>query len=137
MSTLNVKEIAARAERRPAMSYVPPTALYSMAAAMEFGAVDKGYGRLNWRTTGASPNDFVDAMQRHIWAYMSGEDHAPDSKIFHLAHVMASCAILIDATIMGNLVDDRVKLPTNVPRAPIRSWFTLPSTETAYVNNLP
>ena len=125
MATLNVKEIAAQRERRPALSYVPPTALYAMAAAMEFGAVDKSYGRLNWRETGASVNDFVDAMNRHIWAYMSGEDHAPDSKIFHLAHVMASCAILIDATIIGNLNDDRITMPSHVPQAPNRSWFTL------------
>ena len=123
--TKNVKEIAARAERRPALSFVPPTALYACAAAMEFGAIDKNYGRLNWRVTGASVNDFFDAMQRHLWAYMSGEQAAPDSKIHHLAHVMASCAILIDCEVMGLLNDDRIKL-TGAPQAPSRAWFTLP-----------
>ena len=125
MSTKNVKEIAARKERRPALSFVPPTALYACAAAMEFGAVDKQYGRLNWRETGASVNAFFDAMQRHLWAYMSGEQVAPDSRIHHLAHVMASCAILIDCEVSGILTDDRVPL-LGAPPAPTREWFTQP-----------
>ena len=40
-------------------------------------------------------------------AWQDGEDIDPDSGNTHLAHAMASLAILIDALESGNVVDNR------------------------------
>lgn len=101
----NVKTAAAAG--KPVVSSVPPIALLALGAAMQDG-VNK-YGRFNWRGTSVTSSVFYDAMHRHLAAWYSGETHAPDSKIHHLAHIMASCAIILDAELHGVLNDDRDK----------------------------
>ncbi len=97
----------AAAQNKPRLSDVPPVALFALGAAMSDGK-DK-YGRYNWRETGSTASVFYDAMQRHLNAWYSGEDYASDSKVHHLAHLMASCAILLDSELHGQLSDDRKK----------------------------
>ena len=91
---------------KPGITAVPPVALFALGAAMQDG-VNK-YEKYNWREAGATVSIFVDAMARHLFAYYSGEDHASDSKIHHLAHLMAGSAILLDAELHGKLNDDRM-----------------------------
>lgn len=99
--------------KKPSMACVPLTALWWMARAMEFGAYQAGdgtgYGPFNWRSDGAkvATKIYTDAIRRHLDLYEATEEKADDSLILHLAHIMASCAILIDAKYTGNLVDDR------------------------------
>ena len=62
---------------------------------------------MNWRKDPVTASTYYDAMQRHMLAWQDGEDHAADSGLLHLAHVMANCAILIDAAACGTLIDDR------------------------------
>lgn len=95
----------AAAVGKPKLSDVPTVALFAMGAAMSDGA--SKYGRYNWRDTGTTASVFYDAMHRHLNDWYSGEDHAHDSKIHHLAHLMASCAILLDSMRHGNFNDDR------------------------------
>jgi len=99
----NLKTLAAL--NKPRLSDVPPVALFALGAAMSNGK-DK-YGRFNWRETGTTSSVFYDAMQRHLAQWYSGEDFADDSKVHHLAHIMASCAILMDSEFQGSLNDDR------------------------------
>jgi hypothetical protein len=99
----NLKTVAAL--HKPRLSDVPPVALFALGAAMSNGK-DK-YGRFNWRDTGTTSSVFYDAMQRHLAQWYSGEDFAEDSKVHHLAHIMASCAILMDSEFQGSLNDDR------------------------------
>lgn len=101
----NLKTIAAL--NKPKLSDVPPVALFALGAAMSDGATK--YGRFNWRDTGTTASVFYDAMMRHLADWYNGEDHANDSKISHLGHIMASCAILLDSELHGNLNDDRDK----------------------------
>jgi hypothetical protein len=84
---------------------IPPVAITALGLAMNDGA--KKYGRFNWRPTGATVSIFCEAASRHLLAYMSGENFASDSKIHHLAHLMSSCAILLDAELNNCLNDDR------------------------------
>ena len=56
-------------------------------------------------------------MHRHLDAWASGEDVADDSGVDHLAHLAASCAILLDARTAGRFEDDRAKLDLAVARA--------------------
>lgn len=93
---------------KPRLSNIPTFTLFAMGAAMSDGA--KKYGRYNWRATGSTVSVFYDAMNRHLQDWYTGEDFAKDSKIHHLAHLMADCAIMLDARNHPNMNDDRQKV---------------------------
>jgi hypothetical protein len=101
----NLKTLAAIS--KPRLSDVPPVSLFALGAAMSDGA--NKYGRFNWRDTGTTASVFYDAMMRHLADWYNGEDFANDSKVNHLGHIMASCAILLDSELHGNFNDDRDK----------------------------
>lgn len=84
---------------------VPPSASHFLALAFGDGAPK--YGPYNWRETSVSALTYVAAARRHIDAYFDGEDEAQDSGVPHLAHAMACLAVMLDASTIGNLVDDR------------------------------
>jgi hypothetical protein len=103
MSEENRKNSAAQG--KPTMHCVPRVALWALGAAMEDGA--KKYGKFNWRESSVDTDIFINALERHISAYSEGETYATDSEVHHLAHVMAGCAILLDAEFNGILDDKR------------------------------
>lgn len=92
--------------------HVPTFAVQCIALALWQGVLK--YGAFNWRTKPVDACTYISAMRRHLDAYADGEDFAPDGT-HHLAHVAASCAILLDAgntsTADGGraLIDNRVK----------------------------
>ncbi len=90
---------------KPSLSYVPSPALLVLAAVMKHGA-DK-YGKMNWRKNKVAASIYYDAALRHLLQFFDGDDNDPESGLLHLGHVMACCAILIDASYTGNMVDDR------------------------------
>lgn len=90
---------------KPSFFAIPPTALIHLGGAMADGR--KKYGLLNWREKAVTYSVYHDAMMRHLGAFQDGEDCARDSGRHHLAHVMACCAIVLDAIEHGNLIDDR------------------------------
>ena len=115
----NVKTAAAAG--KPTLSAVPPVALIALGAAMQDGA--NKYGKFNWRTTAVTASVFYDALHRHLLDWYNGEDFAPDSKIHHLAHLMAGCAIILDAIAAGVFKDDRDKTyPRSVSRDCADIW---------------
>lgn len=65
------------------------------------------YGAWNWRAAGVRTSIYLAAMQRHLDAYMSGEEHDPVDGTHHLGNIMACAAILLDAKAAGKLTDDR------------------------------
>jgi hypothetical protein len=111
----NKKTLAAM--NKPKISDVPPIALFALGAAMSDGA--KKYGRFNWRDTEVTSSVFYDAILRHLTDWYNGENFADDSKVNHLGHIMASCAILLDAEEHGVLNDDRdTRKPQSISRNP-------------------
>ena len=66
------------------------------------------YGRSNFRAVGVRASIYVDAVKRHVDAWMEGEDTDPDSGLPHMAHALACLAILVEAQVKGNLNDDRM-----------------------------
>lgn len=68
----------------------------------------KKYGRSNWRAVGVRASIYVDAVLRHTQRWFEGEDDDPDSGLNHLAHALASLAIILDAQAAGMLNDDRM-----------------------------
>jgi hypothetical protein len=103
--TINPKDAAAL--KRVPMHLLPPVGVAYGAMACLDGA--RKYGPYNWRERPISLTQYVGAMQRHLAALLDGEDCAQDSKLPHLAHIVATAAILLDAQNAGALLDDRPK----------------------------
>jgi len=73
------------------------------------GEVER-YGGYNWRHSKVCATTYISAIMRHLDAWRDGEDNDPESGVSHIAHVAASCNILLDAQHCGKLNDDRAKL---------------------------
>ncbi|MCC4298461.1 dATP/dGTP diphosphohydrolase domain-containing protein [Aurantimonas coralicida] len=108
MSVVENPKQAIGRRKAPQMSVVPATALAWLAEALRNGAIEKVYGIKNWRESEVCLTDYLDAASRHLMAMQEGEDVADDSLALHAAHLMATCAIIIDADACGTLRDDRV-----------------------------
>lgn len=93
-------------KNKPQLHLVPPVAMVECAKALKCGA-DK-YGVFNWRTAQVQQSTYISALLRHVGEYMDGEDNDPESSASHLGHIMANCAIILDARKAGTLIDDRV-----------------------------
>jgi hypothetical protein len=93
-------------QQKPGLSDVPTAALRYLGQVMRNGAGK--YGRFNWRQHNVSSTVYYDAAQRHLMAYLDGQDLDPESGLPHLAHVMACCAILLDAKEHSTLNDNRL-----------------------------
>jgi Domain of unknown function (DUF5664) len=97
----------AGAKKPSLFSVIPTAALLHLGEVMKLGAIK--YGPFNWRQTPVPAETYVDAIGRHLLSWQDGESVDPESGMSHLAHIMASCAILIDAEENGMLDDDRPK----------------------------
>lgn len=97
--------------RKLPIDLVPSTAVVAMSHAFLEGALK--YGKYNWRVAGVRASIYLAAMQRHILKYQNGEESDPVTHVPHLASVMACCAIMLDAKLVGKLNDDRP------PKAPV------------------
>ena len=89
--------------------YVPQALVLETAAVMATGAAK--YGPFNWRQQPVSAITYAEAIQRHLSAWAEGQDVAEDSGLNHIAHIAASCGILLDAAANGTLLDDRIEGP--------------------------
>jgi hypothetical protein len=106
------------------MHLIPPTALVEMARVMGLGA--EKYGPYNWRDASVAATVYLAAGQRHIVAFLDGENADPESGASHLAHAAACMSILIDAFATGNVVDDRPKPgPAAAMMAGVPPWAAL------------
>ena len=101
------------------LDLVPPVAVQHLAAAFKDGATK--YGPFNWRDQQVSSTVYYAAALRHLFAWFDGQDNAEDSGVHHLAHVMACCAIVLDAHSVGMLNDNR---PTAGKAADMQKEFT-------------
>lgn len=90
-------------------SLCPEIAVIELAQAFRDGS--EKYGPFNWRASAVKTTVYLDAMERHLLLYRSGQDLASDSRLSHLTHIMSGCAILLDAELNGMLIDDRHRLP--------------------------
>lgn len=93
------------ASNRAPLGLIPDTALVAASVAFREGAIK--YGSFNWREAGVSASVYNDAMRRHIAKWFNGENADPETGVHHLASVIASAAILLDALAIGKLNDDR------------------------------
>lgn len=89
------------------MHCVPNTALIELNAVMGGGA--HKYGIYNFRDTNIDAMTYIAAIRRHLFLWEDGEDIDDESRRSHLAHIMACCALALDAQWTGKLVDNRSK----------------------------
>ncbi len=108
----NPKDVLARSESRVLLHLIPSPALIHMALGFMDGA--RKYTPYNWRKEGVSATTYISAAQRHIAAWLDGEEDAQDSGVHHLGHALSCLAIILDGQAVGNLVDDR---PAPAPTA--------------------
>lgn len=92
-------------DKKVPLALLSPIAKAYWSVAQFVGMVK--YGAWNWRKAGVRSSVYISAIQRHIDAYASGEEVDPIDQTPHLGHIMACCAILIDAKAAGKLTDDR------------------------------
>jgi hypothetical protein len=103
---------AAGALKTP-LHLIPPVAAAAAARVHALGA--KKYGLWNFRLNQVCTTTYIAAIKRHLDAFLDGEDLDPESGESHIAHIIASGNILIDAANHGTLVDDR---PPRKPTTP-------------------
>lgn len=99
----------AEGAKKAPLGLIPPQAEIEAAWAHAEGA--KKYGPWNWRKTGVNSMTYASAIKRHLNAWIDREDIDPDSGLSHIAKIIASCNILIDARHHGTLTDDRPPKP--------------------------
>lgn len=89
------------------MSVLPAPVMMEVALGMAEGAMK--YGRHNYRVIGVRASVYYDATQRHLKAWIEGEDNDPDSKInlSHISKAISSLTVLRDAMMRGMMEDDR------------------------------
>lgn len=97
------------------LQLLPPLAEIVWAQAHADGA--RKYGAYNWHDNEVEAMTYVGAARRHMMLWAARQKEADDSGVHHLGHVMACCAILIDAEACGKLLDNRPKLSTGVIEA--------------------
>lgn len=94
------------------MGAVPPISLLYQAAAHDYGACK--YTVRNWIGQPIKARDYVGPMMRHLTQWASGEDlddGEGGSGLPHLAMLMATASVVLDAWAHGTLEDDRLKTP--------------------------
>jgi hypothetical protein len=87
------------------LSLVPRSAVIHLATAMMDGGVK--YGPYNWREKPVQSMTYIAAAERHLGQFLDGENYDPISKVHHLGHLMACCAIILDSMECGVLIDNR------------------------------
>jgi hypothetical protein len=71
-------------------SLLPIDSLTKICEVLEFGA--KKYKANSWQTLEDGEKRYMDALLRHLFAYMEGEELDPETGLPHLSH--AGCNIL-------------------------------------------
>jgi dATP/dGTP diphosphohydrolase len=99
----NLKNERGRAKAQ--VQLFPPAGIILGSDAMVHGA--EKYGPYNWRSGSVELTQYLAAILRHTLAILDGQDYDEDSNKKHVAHILATAAIIADADEYGVLVDDR------------------------------
>ena len=91
---------------KPMLGLFPSHAIFAGGRALTYGA--KKYNNYNYKQgEGLDWNRYYDALLRHLFAWIGGEDNDKESKLSHLDHMMACAAMLTDAVNSGIGKDTR------------------------------
>ena len=90
---------------RAPLHLVPSTMTAYASMAFCEGALK--YGAYNWRVAGVSASVYRSAALRHFEKWWNGEWADPITGVPHLASLLATVGIILDAELCGKLTDDR------------------------------
>jgi len=85
-------------------SLVSWKALEPLVQVLMFGAVK--YDDHNWKK-GLKYTETCESLQRHLNAFIEGEDNDPESKIAHVGHIMCNAMFLSYMYLFRKDLDDR------------------------------
>lgn len=97
---------------KPPIDLIPYEPLLGAAEVLAFGA--RKYKPGNWRL-GLSWSQTWSSLQRHLWAWMNGEDADPESGLPHIDHAM--CQMLFLSTYVHLRMTDFDDRWVSLPRA--------------------
>ncbi len=83
---------------------LPPHALEQVVKVLTFGAGK--YGDRNWER-GMNWSRLFGALNRHMWAWFSGQDKDSETGLSHLAHAACCSLMLLEYAIRNTGKDDR------------------------------
>lgn len=98
---------AAHGALKAPLGFSPKLAILEMEGVMAGGAYK--YDAYNFRESAIDAMTYIGAINRHFALWEDGEDLDDESHRPHLAHIMACCALLLDSSASGKLVDNRSK----------------------------
>ena len=98
-----------RQDGKVRLELLPVGPLRELARVMGYGA--NKYGEHNWRE-GLEWSRYYGAAQRHLFAWLEGEEIDPESGLPHLAHATTNLLYLLEFSRTGRGVDDRYVEPT-------------------------
>lgn len=85
-------------------SLVSWRALAPMVQVLMFGA--EKYDDHNWKK-GLKFTEVTESLQRHLNAFIEGEDNDPESKLSHVGHILCNAMFLSYMSIFRKDMDDR------------------------------
>lgn len=91
-------------DKKPPLHLLPLAGMVHQSLAHMDGNLK--YGFENWNDSKVEKLTYIGAALRHLELYKYGETHARDTGVHNLGAVMGCCAILLDAELNGNLIDD-------------------------------
>lgn len=86
-------------------SLLPPSAIHLVAKVLTFGA--RKYSPDNWKKVPNLRSRYIDALLRHVFAYMRGERVDQESNLPHLAHAICCILFILEADILGIQTTDK------------------------------
>lgn len=101
----NPKDCEAVRAGKCRLDLLPPAVLRDVADVLAHGAGK--YGPWNWRREPPRMSVYFAATMRHLLSWYEGTDDDTESGLSHLAHAMATLAIISDAIACGTAADDR------------------------------
>ena len=88
-------------------SLVSFKALMPMVEVLMHGA--EKYAPHNWQK-GLNYTEICESMQRHLYAFLEGEDDDPESKLSHVGHILCNAMFLSYMFMFKPEMDDRNKI---------------------------
>ncbi|OSI20079.1 dATP/dGTP diphosphohydrolase domain-containing protein [Bradyrhizobium canariense] len=91
-------------DKKPPLHLLPLAGMIHQSLAHLDG--DNKYGFENWNDKPVEKLTYIGAALRHLELYKYGELYSRDTNVHNLGAVMACCAILLDAELNGNMIDN-------------------------------
>lgn len=85
-------------------SLVSFKSLEPMVRVLMFGA--SKYDDHNWKK-GLKYTEVAESLQRHLNAFIDGENHDPESKLSHVGHILCNAMFLSYMSLFREDMDDR------------------------------